>query len=123
MKIKHSLSRGRFIRLLAVTVGVVAVGALAVPTTAAASPQRYAVSQLSAVSGAVQMSGVAGIAWYVDAASDRVVVSADRSVSAAEVATIRRAAGGNAGAIRLVHMSGVFTPLLSAGAENGRAHV
>jgi streptogrisin B len=63
----------------------------------------------------VQRSGVEGIAWYVDAASGHVVVTADSSVSAAEVVTIRRAAGGNAGAIRLARVAGVFKPLLSAG--------
>jgi streptogrisin B len=115
VRIKHIPSRGRLVRLLAVTAGVVAVGAFALPTAAAASPQEYGVSQLSEVSNAVQRSGVEGIAWYVDAASERVVVTADSTVSAAEAATIRQAAGGNAGAIRLVRVAGVFTPLLSAG--------
>jgi streptogrisin B len=115
VRIKHIPSRGRLVRLLAVTAGMVAVGAFALPTAAAASLQEYGVSQLSEVSNAVQRSGVEGIAWYVDAASDRLVVTADSTVSAAEAATIRRAAGGNAGAIRLVRVAGVFTPLLSAG--------
>ena len=116
MRIKHIPSRGRIIRLLAVTAGMVAVGALAAPTAAAASPQGYDASRLSEVSNAVQASGVAGIAWYVDAASDRLVISADSTVSAAAIATIRQAAGGNAGAIRLVRAAGVFTTLLSDGA-------
>jgi streptogrisin B len=103
------------VRLLAVTAGVVAVGALALPTAAAASPQTYGAGRLAEASNAVQGSGVEGIAWYVDAASDRVVVDADSTVSAAEAATIRRTAGVNAGAIRLVRAAGVFTPLLSAG--------
>jgi streptogrisin B len=116
VRIKHIPSRGRIIRLLAVTAGMVAVGALAAPTAAAASPQEYGVSRLSEVSNAVQGSGVAGIAWYVDAASDRLVISADSSVSAGQIATLRKAAGGNAGAIRLVRAAGVFTTLLSDGA-------
>jgi streptogrisin B len=115
VRIKKHPSRGRFVRLLVVTTGVVAVGALALPAAAAASPQTYGAGRLAEVSNAVRGSGIEGIAWYVDTASDRVVVDADSTVSAAEVATIRRAAAGSAGAIRLVRAAGVFTPLLSAG--------
>lgn len=115
MRIKHTLSRGRSARLLAATVGVVAAGAFALPTTAAASPQEYGAGQLSAVSNAVLQSGVEGIAWYVDAASDRVVVTADSTVSRAEIATLKRAAGASAGAIRIERAWGVFAPLLSGG--------
>jgi streptogrisin B len=105
----------RSARLLATAAGAVAVGALALPTGATASPQSYTASQLTAVSSAVDASGVAGIAWYVDDAAGRVVVTADTSVSPAEVATLRHAAGSNAGALRVVHTSGVFSPLISAG--------
>jgi streptogrisin B len=105
----------RSARLLATAVGAVAVGALAMPTGATASPQSYTASQLSAVSSAVDASGVAGIAWYVDNAASRVVVTADSSVSSASVATLRQAAGSNAGALRVVHTSGLFRPLISAG--------
>ncbi|HET8659427.1 MAG TPA: S1 family peptidase [Micromonosporaceae bacterium] len=115
MRIKHTLSRSRSARLLAATVGMVAVGAFTLPATAAASPQAYGAGQLAAVNDAVLQSGVEGIAWYVDSASDRVVVTADSSVSRAEIATIRRAAGSNAGAIRIEQAAGVFAPLLSGG--------
>ena len=115
MRIERLPARGPLGRLLAVTIGMVAAGVLTLPTTAAAARHQYGAGRLSAVSNAVQRSGVEGIAWYVDAASDRVVVTADSSVSAAEVATISRTAGGNAGAIRLVRVAGVFKPLLSAG--------
>ena len=118
MRIKHTSSRGRMgrsARLLAVAVGMVVTAAFAMPTTAAASPQGYSASQLSAVSAAVQQSGVEGIAWYVDYASAHVVVTADSSVSGAEIAQVQRGAGVNAGAIRFVRATGVFAPLLSAG--------
>ena len=116
MRIKYSHSRSRFGRLLAATVGAVAVVAFLVPTGAAASPQGYSVSQLSVVRNAVERSGVAGISWYLDAAAGRVVVTADSSVSSAEVATLRRAAGSTGGAaLRIQRTAGVFTPLLSAG--------
>jgi len=78
-----------------------------------AAPQGYGASQLATVSSAVEASGVAGIAWYV--AADRVVVTADSSVDQAELATLRQAAGSSAGALRIVHTHGVFSPLLSGG--------
>src|SRR4029453_7641108 len=71
--------------------------------------------QLSAARHAVEQSGVRGIAWYVDGATDRVVVTADRTVSAAEVATIKKRPRANAGAIRINHVRSAFRPLLSSG--------
>ena len=115
MRIKYSPPRSRSGRLLAVSVAALAVGAIILPTSAAASPQQYSASQLSAVSKAVERSGVAGIAWYVDTAAGRVVATADSSVSGAEIATLRQAAGSNVGALRIQRTAGVFTPLLSAG--------
>ena len=114
MRIRYPHSSSRLGRLLAVTVGAVAVGAFLLPTSTSASPQGYSASQLSAVRTAVERSGLAGIAWYLDAAADRVVVTADSSVSSADVATLRRAAGSS-GALRIQRTAGVFTPLLSAG--------
>ena len=110
----------RATRLFAVTIGLVAASALAFPPSAsAAAPpsaaQQFGASQLSAASQAVQRSGVDGISWFVNSASDRVVVTADRTVSAAEIATIKRTAGSGAGAIRIERASGQFRPLLSAG--------
>jgi streptogrisin B len=111
-------------RLLAATIGLVAASAMALPSgapAAQASPvapsasKHYSANQLSAASNAVRRSGVDGIAWYVNTSSDRVVVTADRTVSAVELATVKQAAGSNAGAIRIKHASGRFRPLLSAG--------
>jgi streptogrisin B len=115
VRIKHTHPRGRFGRLFAVAVAASAAGAFILPTGAAASPQHYSASQLAAVSNAVERSGVAGIAWYVDAAAQRVVATADSSVSSAEIATLRQAAGSNGGALRIQRTAGVFAPRLSAG--------
>jgi streptogrisin B len=104
----------RPVQLLAAAVGLIAVSALTLPSSAA-STAGYTAAQLSAASAAVQQSGVDGIAWYVDAASNRIIVTADSSVSGAELATIKQSAGSNAGAIRIARASGVFRPLLSAG--------
>jgi streptogrisin B len=118
VRIKPTSRRSQFVRaaqVLAATVGLVAASAFAMPTAAAAAPQDYDAGQLSAVDSAVLASGVEGIAWYVDSAADRVVVTADSTVSASEIATLKRAAGTNAGAIRVNRTAGVFTKLLSGG--------
>ncbi len=115
VRFKYNNPRGRVVRLLAATVGAVVVSVFVLPTSATSSPQDYSATQLSSVSNAVTESGVEGIAWYVDTAAHRVVVTADSSVSAREIATLRRAAGVNAGALRIQRAAGVFSPLLSAG--------
>ncbi|MET8908840.1 S1 family peptidase [Micromonospora sp. NPDC004551] len=109
------IRRSRLTPLLAATVGLVAAGAFAVPGAASAAAPSFTADQLSRVDSAVAASGVDGIAWRVDAASHRVVVTADESVSAAELATLKKSAGAQAGAIRVDRAKGVFRPLLAAG--------
>jgi streptogrisin B len=119
MRIERTAGRRRVARtvgLLAATLSVVFASALTLPAAEAASPEHFDARELAAASTAVERSGVEGVAWYVDAAAGRVVVTADRSVSATEIATIKRSAGASAGAIAIKHASGVFAPLLSAGA-------
>ncbi|MEV6963740.1 S1 family peptidase [Hamadaea sp. NPDC051192] len=101
-------------RRLAAIVGALTLGVVAVPSAASAAPH-YSPAQLAAAYAAVDASGVDGISWYVDATSGRVVVTADKSVDAAELATLKRAAGVTAGALKIERTSGVFSPLLSAG--------
>jgi len=107
-------------RLLVVG-GIVATSALVLPAAAPAAPtdppaaQHLSARELSAVGAAVRRSGVDGIAWYVDNASDRVVVTADRSVSRKELAEVKQLADDTAATIVLKHATGVFRPLLSAG--------
>ncbi|MFG2107314.1 S1 family peptidase [Micromonospora chersina] len=109
------IRRSRLTPLLAATVGLVAAGAFTVPGAASAAASSFTADQLARVDSAVAASGVDGIAWHVDAASHRVVVTADESVSAAELATLKKSAGAQAGAIRVDRAKGVFRPLLSAG--------
>lgn len=113
MKDSPQHPRGRIVRLLTAAAGAIALGLIALPAPASAQP--LSAGQLSALSGAVDRSGVTGISWYADASSGRVVVTADGSVSAAELATLKRAAGAKAGALRIERTAGVFSPLLSAG--------
>jgi streptogrisin B len=102
-------------RLSAVVIGLVAALALIMPSAAPAATRPVSNGELSAASAAVETSGVDGVAWYVDSAADRVVVTADGSVSAADVASIKRQAGSAAGAIRIERATGAFRPLVSAG--------
>jgi streptogrisin B len=113
VRIERSAVRGRTARLVAATLSVVCAFAYAMPAAQAAPVQEVDARQLSAVSAAVERSGVGGIAWYADAGSNRVVVTADRTVSAAEVASLKRRAG--ASAITVNRTTGVFSPLLAAG--------
>jgi streptogrisin B len=106
----------RTARLLIVIGAVVAASAYALPAANASSAKPIDAPRLSAVSAAVARSEVDGIAWYTDPAAGKVVVTADSTVSAAEVATVKRSAGASADTIAIKHTSGVFRPLLSAGA-------
>jgi len=103
------------VKLLAGAIGLVVTAALLMPSAAPAAPRHFGADRLAAASHAVQASGVRGIAWYVDASADRVVVTADSSVSSAQLATLTRSVGAAAAALRIERTSGVFRPLLSAG--------
>src|SRR4051812_44749352 len=115
MRISPPTLRRWFAQPLA-AVSIVSVVALAVPSASQAAPaQDSNASQVAAARAAVDDSGVDGIAWYVNPATDRVVVTADSSVSRAEISSIRQDAGNSASAIRVKHASGTFAPLLSGG--------
>jgi streptogrisin B len=119
VRIQPSSVQGRIARtarLLLVIGAVVAASAYALPAADAIPAKHPSAAQLSAVSAAVARSGVDGIAWHTDTAAGHVVVTADSTVSAAEVATVKRSAGASADAIAIKHTSGVFRPLLSGGA-------
>lgn len=103
------------VRMLAAVVALIATSALVAPSSAPAATKQASKGQLAAASHAVEQSGVRGIAWHVDAATNSVVVTADSSVSSGEVARIQRTAGANAGAVRIERTAGVFRPLVSAG--------
>ncbi|MFJ3334400.1 S1 family peptidase [Streptomyces sp. NPDC086766] len=103
-------------RLLLAAAGLAGACALVVPQAATAAPAgTYSASELSQVSRAVERADVPGTAWGVDQSSGRVVVTADSTVSRAELARITRAAGSDAGAITVRRTPGALTPLLSAG--------
>ena len=79
----------RPVQLFVVALGLVAAATL-FPSPAPATPAHLGHAQLAAAGQALLRSGNGGIAWYVDDASGRVVVTADSTVSQAEVSTSRR---------------------------------
>ncbi|WP_328539573.1 S1 family peptidase [Streptomyces sp. NBC_00344] len=110
----HSGSARRA-RLIAVTSGLIVAAALTVPTAHAEPTPTYSANQLAAVSSAVQTADVAGTAWYTDKETGTVIVTADSSVSKAEISRLKQRAGTNAGAVRVERTAGTFRELLSGG--------
>ncbi|MEE1752438.1 S1 family peptidase [Streptomyces sp. SP18CS02] len=118
MRIKRTTPRdgiARRTRLLAVSTGLVAAAALAVPAANADTPRTFGASQLSAADSAVLEADVPGTAWRVDPATSTLVVTADSTVSPAEIERIKREAGANSGALRIERTPGTFSKLISGG--------
>ncbi|WAL94632.1 S1 family peptidase [Streptomyces sp. Je 1-369] len=119
MRIKRTIPHNgisRHTRLLAVATGLVAAGALAVPAaTAQDGAATFSASQLEQASDAVLGADVAGTAWGVDAKTKQVVVTADSTVSKAEIAKLKDAAGANADALRIERTPGTFQKYISGG--------
>ncbi|MEE1754577.1 S1 family peptidase [Streptomyces sp. SP18CS02] len=104
-------------RLIAVASTLMAVSALAAPTAVAESgtSARATTAQLAQASDAVLAADVPGTAWYTDQATGKIVVTADDTVSAAEIATIRKAAGVRAGNLEIKRTEGTFNKLIAGG--------
>ncbi|MGG8408743.1 S1 family peptidase [Streptomyces sp. 12297] len=117
MRITRTASPARKARaaaFAAVATALVAATALALPT-AQAAPHTYSAARLAAVDRAVLGADVGGTAWRVDHATGTVVVTADSTVGEAALARIRKAAGADAGALRIERAPGTFTRLLGPG--------
>ncbi|WP_306337260.1 S1 family peptidase, partial [Streptomyces sp. KL118A] len=119
MRIKRTTSPSgisRHTRLLAVATGLVAAGALAVPAaTAQDGAAAFSAAQLEQASDALLGADVAGTAWGVDPKTDRIVVTADSTVSKAEIAELKDAAGPNADALKIERTPGKFQKYISGG--------
>ncbi|HEY5835499.1 S1 family peptidase [Streptomyces sp.] len=102
-------------RTIAAASGLLAVLALAAPSAAAGPAHRIGVGQLAAASDALAEADVAGSAWYADAASGRLVVTADSRVDARGVDRIERAAKDLPGALVIHRVPGVLRPLIAGG--------
>ncbi|QNE73445.1 trypsin-like serine protease [Streptomyces finlayi] len=109
-----SLANGT--RLIAVATALLASAALAAPTSSAATTDgRATTAQLAVASDAVRGADVAGTAWYTDQATGRIVLTADSTVSAAEIAKIKKAAGDRAASLEIKRTPGTFNKLIAGG--------
>ncbi|MFG2431946.1 S1 family peptidase [Streptomyces sp. NPDC048590] len=119
MRIKRTNPRtgtaGRRRRITAVTTGLVALATLAVPAANASQSGTYSADQLGAAGEAVLAADVAGTAWNVEPSTGRLVVTVDSTVTQAEIDTIKKSAGANAGALRIERTPGTFSKLISGG--------
>ncbi len=119
MRIKRITPRSgmaRRTRLIAVSTGLVAAAAIAIPSAnASETPAAFSASQLKSASAAVLDADVAGTAWAVDSKTGRVLVTVDSTVSQAEIAKIKEEAGANADALTIKRTPGTFSKLIQGG--------
>ncbi|MEU8826312.1 S1 family peptidase [Streptomyces sp. NPDC048636] len=120
MRIERTAPHGtqaRRIALIAATSALLAGTALAAPAAYAGSDKAtaFSASEAKAASDAVLEADVAGTAWYVDKATNGLVVTADSTVSANEIAKIKDGAGASADAIEIKRTPGKINKLISGG--------
>nr|WP_237520961.1 S1 family peptidase [Streptomyces sp. SID4925] len=91
--------------------------ALAAPTAVAQPAQDTAVTKaaLADASSAVRGADIAGTAWYTDAKTGKVVVTADSTVTAAELATIEKSVTDSGAKIDIKRTEGQFNKLIAGG--------
>ncbi|MCJ1679728.1 S1 family peptidase [Streptomyces sp. APSN-46.1] len=108
-------------RLLAVATGLAAVAALAAPSAASADTPRddkdtgFSAARLASADASVLRADVGGTAWHTDPATGTLMVTADSTVTAADLAKIKREAGADAAALRIERVPGKLTKLVSGG--------
>jgi streptogrisin B len=102
-------------RLIAIGAGLVAAAAVTVPNANASDAQTFSTTQLKKAGASVLQADVPGTAWAVDSKTNKVMVTVDSTVSDAEIAKIKEAAGGNADALQIKHTPGKFNKLIQGG--------
>jgi len=103
-------------RLIAVSTGLVAAAAIAVPSANASdTPTTFSSAELKGVSGSVLKADVPGTAWAVDSETNRVLLTVDSTVSQAEINKIKQQAGADADAITVKRTPGTFSKLIQGG--------
>jgi streptogrisin B len=119
VRIKRTTPRSgitRRTRLIAVTAGLAAAAAIAVPSANASdAPTTFSATALKSASGSVLKADIPGTAWAVDSKTNRVVVTVDSTVSKAEIAKIKEQAGTNADALTIKHTAGTFQKYIAGG--------
>jgi streptogrisin B len=119
VRIKRTTPRSgiaRRTRLIAVSTGLVAAAAIAIPNANASdTPGTFSAAQLKSADSSVLKADVPGTAWAVDSKTNRVVVTVDSTVSQAEINKIKEQAGSNADALTIKRTPGQFKKLISGG--------
>ncbi|MGC5564233.1 S1 family peptidase [Streptomyces sp. FR-108] len=118
MRTKRTTPRSgmaRRTRLIAVTTGLVAAAAFTVPAANANDASTFSTTQLKSANSAVLKADVPGTAWATDAKTGKVLVTVDSTVSKAEIAKIKQAAGANAGALQIKSTPGKINKLIKGG--------
>ncbi|MFE7748526.1 S1 family peptidase [Streptomyces sp. NPDC057428] len=109
-------SLSRRARLIAATSGLVTAVALAAPTAVAqAASDTVTKAELTTASSAVRGADIAGTAWYTDASTGKLVVTVDSTVSAAEIATIKKSVADSGAKADVKHTDGTFNKLIAGG--------
>src|SRR5690606_23912570 len=94
VRIKRTTPRSgisRRTRLIAVSTGLVAAAAFAVPSANASdTPTTFSASELKSASNSVLKADIPATAWAVDSKNNRVPVTVDRTVSQAELARLKQ---------------------------------
>ncbi|MEU0314810.1 S1 family peptidase [Nocardioides sp. NPDC006273] len=122
MRFDRTTFRPRTIAALAAGVGLAASAAVAVPAAAAdagSGKAEFSKAEVASVRSAVDESAPVGSSWYTDPASGKVVVTVDETVSASEIAKVKKAAAEKTSqgdqAVTVKHTKGEFTPLIGPG--------
>jgi streptogrisin B len=118
VRIKRTTPRSgisRRTRLTAVSAGLVAAAAIAIPSANASDTATFSATELKSAGASVLEADVPGTAWAVDSKTNRLVVTVDSTVSQAEIAKIKEQAGANADALTIKRTPGKFTKLIQGG--------
>ncbi|MFE3516430.1 S1 family peptidase [Streptomyces sp. NPDC059166] len=110
-------SISRRARLIAATSGLVTAVALAAPTAVAQAAPNATVTkaELAEASSAVRGADIAGTAWYTEANTGKVVVTVDSTVTAAEIAEIKRSVTDSGAKAEINRTEGTFNKLIAGG--------
>ncbi|MGX1269044.1 S1 family peptidase [Streptomyces phaeoluteigriseus] len=117
MRIKRTTASGitRRTRLIAVSTGLVAAAAIAIPHANAADTTPFSAAELKSAGESVLKADVPGTAWAVDSKTNRLVVTVDSTVSQAEISKIKKQAGGDADALTIKRTEGKFQKYIQGG--------
>jgi streptogrisin A/streptogrisin B len=104
-------------RLIAVASALLTVTALGAPTAMAESSPgaRATTTELAQAGADILAADVAGTAWYTDQATGKLVVTADTTVSAAEIAKLKKATGARSGSVEIERTNGKINKLIAGG--------